>query len=135
MKTAFAVLFLGALSTTMALAQGGDPGAEERFHMKFGRPSPNVEARLKAAQADTAQRRDAQIRVTARNDGGAEERFRTKFGRPSRISEVRQREARTGTASRSEPAARMPDDAGAEQRFRMKFGRPSPLAESRANGR
>ena len=50
MKTA-RTLFTAAMFASAVFGQVGDPGAEERFRMKFGRNSAREELRQKQAQA------------------------------------------------------------------------------------
>ncbi len=53
MKNLMTVLFAGAMLTTVAFSQGNDNGANQRFHAKTGRDTPQVEA-AKAKPAGTS---------------------------------------------------------------------------------
>ena len=91
--------------TVAATPATADPGAEERFRMKFGRSTPAEEARLKTARE-----------VYAKNMRNCAD-----HGCGSMAHE------KTVTAA----ATRATADPGAEDRFRMKFGRNTPAEERR----
>ena len=63
MKSLVTILFAGAMFSAV-FAAGDDNGAEARFRMKFGRPSPQEEIRLAAA------RKTAEPVLMASNDCG-----------------------------------------------------------------
>jgi hypothetical protein len=143
----------------------GDPYAEERFRMKYGRNNPAEEARQKAAQAFYAKnmlncerhgcaggsetKPNAAAMAEVKGDPNAELRFRMKYGRNTPAEEARQKAAQTfyaesmrncegqGCGGSSEPkpnAAAMAEVKGnpsAELRFRKKYGRNSPAEERR----
>ena len=89
----------------------GDPWADERFKMKFGRHTPAEEARQKAAQE-----------VYAKNMN-----ICTEHG----CSHKAPKKAKAVAAATSTVTA----DPGFEERFRMKFGRVTPAERLRLAGK
>src|SRR4051794_463994 len=87
----------------------GDPAAEERFRMKYGRYTPAEESRREA------------VRIAANEGRTAHVLSCVKHG-----CCTSQKEA--VIVAKSEATA---GDPGAEARFRMKYGRSSPAQESR----
>jgi hypothetical protein len=127
MKT-IAVLFAGAMLTSAVLSAMNDPGAQERFRMKYGRYAPAEEARPAGhcSQMHHEMKVDTAPAVS-RND--AQNRFLAKFGR---LPEVDRSAPPVGLAA--DRPARMAIaryDSGNDERFRMKYGRSIPVQDLR----
>ena len=123
MKSLVIILFAGAMVSAV-FAAGNDNGAEARFRMKYGRPSPQAAAVSEAAAEPVASQP-----LAAFSD--AEERFKAKYGRSSPQQEAVLQAAQKAAGVEKVQTASLPASNDAEERFKMKFGRPSPQEEIR----
>ena len=85
------ILFTGVLTMATSgvmFAQTGNSWSEQLYQAKFGRPSPLVEARLQAAQANTAYREETTNQLAVPTNNWYEGWYRAKCGRPSPEEEV-----------------------------------------------
>lgn len=160
MKTAM-VLFAGVVIATTALAAQGDPMAEERYRMKYGRYTPAEEARQKAAKARAAdvteyvgqsccrhmKHENSAEKVTP-NSASSEAHFKMKYGRATPGAEARAKAAEEQVATHIRKCAeldRCPLVAvknatsstnvavsNSEAWFRAKYGRSAPSEERKA---
>lgn len=123
MKSLVAILFAGAMVSAV-FAAGNDNGADARFRMKYGRPSPQA-----TAASQTARKTVASEPLAAFSD--AEERFKAKYGRPSPQQKAVLQAAQKAAGLEKVQAAALPASNDADERFKMKSGRPSPQEEIR----
>ena len=120
MRSFITFLFAGAMITAAA----NDPGADERFRMKWGRPSAVQEKTAECAEMNCCRRLPCEKpAATARAKADdAEARFRAKWGRSTPPRE------RAGTPTIPAPSRMALNDGGAAERFRLKTGRTNPAA-------
>ena len=118
-----------ALFATATFAQD-----DARHRAKFGRNTPQTEARIKAERESTAYRdaaKTAPATAPARTDD-ADARHRAKFGRPTPAEEARINEERQSTAYRDANVDKtVPRQDWENDRHQSKFGRPAPARDSR----
>ena len=137
MKTMIAVL-AGTMLTSAAFAAAGDSFAEERFRIKYGRPSPAAEARqsqatnhMKCMENGRCQHMShgtAAVATASAPSNDAAERFRAKYGRlPG--AEVRSTETRLAADRGARAVVAQNQIDNNEARFRAKFGRSTPVRE------
>jgi hypothetical protein len=74
---------LALVASPAIVAQTSNPGFEQWYRAKYGRPSPSVQARLDVAA------QQATLPVAASTNGGFEQWYRAKYGRPSPAEEAR----------------------------------------------
>jgi hypothetical protein len=132
------ILFTGMLtmassSVMVGQTQTGNSWSEQWYQAKHGRPSPLVEARQNAAQANTAYREETSNPLAAPASSWYEGWYRAKFGRPSPSEEARLKADEATTAYREEASvsAAVPANSWFEGWYRAKFGRPSPTEADR----
>jgi hypothetical protein len=105
---------------------------DARHRAKFGRNTPQTEARIKAERESTAYRDTAKPAATAARPSDADARHNAKFGRSTPAEEARINEERQNTAYRDANV----DKGVAKQDWvndhhQSKFGRPSPSRQSK----
>jgi hypothetical protein len=97
---------------------------DQWYKVKFGRPSPAEEARIKADRESTAFRQEASSQVAPSPVSWIEEHFKTKLGRNTPAEEARQNADRETTAFRAEPGRELaPARTRFEEWYRAKYGR------------
>ena len=118
MKSILTFLFAGIIATAAAK----DPGADERFRMKWGRQIAEKAtdcAAIKCCRRMPCEKAGAAVQAKADD---AEARFRAKWGRGTPAAE----QARGAPIPAEVRMSR--NDAGAAERFRLKTGRTNPTA-------
>ena len=160
MKNAM-VLFAGVMIATTALVAQGDPMAEERYRMKYGRYTPAEEARQKAAKERAAdateyvgqsccrhmKHENSGEKVTP-NSASTEAYFKMKYGRSVPGAEAREKAAAEQVATHirkcvelnrcplvaviNATPSRNVAVSNSEAWFQAKFGRKAPSGERRA---
>src|SRR5690348_5199159 len=109
MNTSFkGILMTGALAIAangLFAAQANTTNAwfEQRHQAKFGRPSPNEEARLKAERANMAFREEFAPDVDRPANTWFNDFYRAKYGRSAPNEEARLNAERVNTAFGEEP--------------------------------
>jgi len=136
MKNFLTILIAGAMLAPAAFAAGNDNGSEARFRMKYGRPSPQEEARTATPAPSGARNSTVKILAALPAYQDAEERFKAKHGRFSPQQEARLLAAQKAVNAQkiivnSAMVAALPARQDAEERFKAKYGRPSPQQEAR----
>jgi hypothetical protein len=160
MKTAM-VLFAGVMISTTALATQGDPMAEERYRMKYGRYTAAEEARQKAAKeraADATEyvgqsccrhmKHEHSVGKMTPNSVSAEAHFKIKYGRSTPGAEAREKPAAEQVATHIRKCAELDRCplvaavnatsstniavASSEAWFWAKYGRSAPSEERKA---
>lgn len=118
------IALAGALSLAASGLMAADAQvnpADQYFKAKYGRHLPQEEARLRAAQAETAFRQE----LPAAPEQGAwmDQYFKAKLGRHSPAVEARLKAERENTAFREEPARAVPARSWFDQWYARKYGR------------
>jgi len=131
-RSIFFTAVLAMVATTSMVAQSNS-WSEQWYRAKFGRPSPTEEARIQAAQENTAYREVTPAQTAVPSNAWFEGWYRAKFGRPSPTEEARIQTEQANTAYRevTPTQAVTPTNAWFEGWYRAKFGRPSPTEEAR----
>jgi hypothetical protein len=100
---------------------------DARHRAKFGRNTPQTEARIKAERDSTAYRDAVKPSAAETRAADAEARHRAKFGRSTPAEEARINEARQSTAYRDANVDKtVPRQDWENDRHQSKFGRPAP---------
>jgi hypothetical protein len=157
MKTAM-FLFAGVMISTTALATQGDPMAEERYRMKYGRYTPAEEARQKAAKERSADatayvgqsccrhmKHETTVERVTLNSASTEAYFKMKYGRSIPGAEAREKAAEEQVAMHIRKCAELDrcplvavENATSSRNvaasnsdawFRAKYGRSVPSVE------
>jgi hypothetical protein len=125
MRIMLAGLALAIGANTSLAAPASNGWADQWFKAKFGRSSPQEEARQKADQENTAYREETSGKVAPSHVNWTEQYFRAKFGRSSPIEDGRRKAELENTAFRDEtPAGTTPSSpTWTEQYFKAKWGR------------
>ncbi|SRR6266568_6073381 len=120
--------FVAMAANGLAIAQTSNNQFEQWHRVKYGRPSPTEEARVKAEQANTAYREQTPPRVAAPSNAWFEGWYRAKYGRSSPTEEARLQAEEANTAYREETPrqAAVPSNTWYKGWYRAKYGRPSP---------
>jgi hypothetical protein len=105
---------------------------DARHRAKFGRNTPQTEARIKAERESTAYRDATRPSAAEIRTADAEARHRAKFGRPTPAEEARINEERQSTAYRDANVDKtVPRQDWENDRHRSKFGRSAPSRDSK----
>ncbi len=137
MKSTRSILFtavLAMVASTSMVAQSSSSWSEQWYRAKYGRPAPTEEARIQAAQENTAYREVTPVQSVTPTNVWFEGWYRAKYGRPAPTEEARIEAERANTAYRevAPTQAVVPANAWFEGWYRAKYGRPSPSEEARA---
>lgn len=133
------ILFTGvlAMGANGLMAQPSANGFDQWYKAKYGRFSPQTEARLEAERVNSADREE--VSGPPARPNWIEQHYKAKYGRSSPMEEARMKAEQANTAFREEPVrqATKPTNDWFDQWYRAKFGRPSPREEARlkAEGR
>jgi hypothetical protein len=121
MKNRVSILIAGALGLAANGVLAGQETWFEKWHQaKFGRPTPAVEAQLRAEQQNMAFREDLSAQPAS---AWFEQWHKAKFGRSTPAEETRARAERENSANREDLSAQAPSVNWSEQYQRAKFGR------------
>jgi hypothetical protein len=136
MKTfARSILFTSALAmgaNGLMATSSSNGWIDQWYRAKFGRSSPQEEARQKAERENEAFREESTSEVAKPANTWFDQWYRAKYGRSSPQEEARQKAERANIAFREEPTpAARPANDWLEQWYKAKYGRSSPMAEAR----
>ena len=121
-----------SIAAVAVFAAGSLAQDDARFRAKFGRNTPQTEAKIKAERDSTAYRDAAKPSVAEIRAADAEARHRAKFGRPTPAEEARINEERQSTAFRDANVDKgVPKQDWVNDRHQSKFGRSVPSRESK----
>lgn len=112
MKSTRSIIFTAVLAiiTSTSMVAQSNSWSEQWYRAKFGRPSPTEEARIQAAQQNTAYREVKPVQTVVPANTWFEGWYRAKYGRPSPTEEARLNAAKQTT---SEPAVIAPNNLAA----------------------
>jgi hypothetical protein len=122
-----------SIAAVAMFAAGSLAQDDARFRAKFGRNTPQTEAKIKAERDSTAYRDAAKApgASTARTSD-ADARHQAKFGRPTPSEEARINEERQSTAYRDANVDKgVPRQDWVNDHHQSKFGRTAPSRETK----
>ena len=105
---------------------------DARHRAKFGRNTPQTEARIKAERESSAYRDATKPSAATARTSDADARHQAKFGRPTPAEEARINEERQSTAYRDANVDKtVPRQDWENDRHQSKFGRSAPARETK----